>query len=251
VSDEDEPTDPLYDLDPAEFTAARNALAAELRAGGDGEGAARVKALRRPSRAAWAANRLIRAEPELVDALLGAGGELRQAHRQATSGRRAEQLRDAAAAEREAVGGLVDRLPDALGQPPSPALAEAVRNTLHAAAGDDQARELIRSGRLTEELRPAGLGPALAAPGPDDAREAATEEAEHRSLTRAAEAELAALRREADAAEGSLKRSDANLARAREKADEAAERAKDARKRLHDARAALKRAEAARRSLDR
>ena len=234
--------DRLYELPPAEFTAARNALAAELRAEGDGRAAARVKALRKPNRTAAAANRLIRAEPELVEALLGAGGELRQAHRQAASGRGAAQLRAATAAEREAIERLIARAPAALGEPPSPALAEALRNTLHAAAGDDQARALIASGRLSEDLRAVGLGPVpgggRATPGTDPDAERVRDEAK-------------ALRREFEAAERSLARSEERLARAKEEAAAATQRATEARKRLHTARSALQKAERRLRSLER
>src|SRR3954453_17458848 len=114
----------LYGLPPEDFTAGRNALAAELRAEGDREGAAAVKALRKPTAAAWAVNQLVRAQPDLVEALLGAGGELRQAHRQAASGRGAAQLRAAAEAERAAIEALVGGLGDVIGRTPSPALIE-------------------------------------------------------------------------------------------------------------------------------
>src|SRR4051812_4454570 len=149
----------LYAVPLEEFTAARNALAAELKAEGDAEGAAAVKALRKPSRAAWAVNQLVRSEPELVDALMGAGGELRQAHRQAASGKGAAQLRAAAEAERAAVEQLMARAP----KDTPPGLAQAMRETLHAASSDDEARELVREGRLTEAMQPIGLGPMAAA----------------------------------------------------------------------------------------
>src|SRR3954464_2727722 len=131
----------LYGLPLERFTAERNALAAELRS-------PEIKALRKPSAAAWAVNQLGRAEPDLVEALLGAGGELRQAHRQAASGRGAEQLRAGAEAERASVAALVARAPAALGRPLTPALAEWVRNSLHAASSDDQPRERVRNGPL-------------------------------------------------------------------------------------------------------
>jgi hypothetical protein len=155
----DEREDRLYALPLEQFTAERDVLAAELRAGGDDTGAARVKALRKPSRAAWAVNRLARAYPDLVEALLGAGGELRQAHRHAASGRRAQQLREAALAERQAVDALVARLPEVLGAPPSPALAHTVRETLHAASSDPDARAELAAGRVVRERRSVGLGP--------------------------------------------------------------------------------------------
>src|SRR3954465_6716390 len=118
----DERSAQLYGLPLEDFTVERNALAAELRAAGDGPGAASVKALRKPTAAAWAVNQLVRAEPDLVEALLGAGGELRQAHRQAASGRGAEQLRAAAEAERRAVDQLVGRAAVVLGRAVTPAL---------------------------------------------------------------------------------------------------------------------------------
>jgi hypothetical protein len=228
-------------------------LAGELRAEGDGEAAAHVKRLRKPNRTAAAANRLIRAEPELVEALLGAGGELRQAHRQAASGRGAAQLRTAAAAEREAIERLIARTPAALGERPSPSLVEALRNTLHAAAGDDAARALIASGRLSEDLRAVGLGPVPAGarrePRRDPDAERAAAEAARR--VRAARDAETALRREFEAAGRSLERHEERLARAKETAAAAAERAAEARKRLRTARAALQKAEKQLRALER
>ena len=240
----------LYGLPPEDFTAGRNALAAELRAEGDNAGAAAVKALRKPTAPAWAVNQLVRAEPDLVEALLGAGGELRQAHRQAASGRGAAQLRAAAEAERAAVEQLLARAPTVLGHQLTPALSESIRNSLHAASSDDEARELVRSGTLTNPLRPVGLGPVpapTAAAGPrrsgrgrdqEDA-EAKRRSAEMASMLKAAKSSEAALRREVDAAGRALERAEAVYARAREAAEDAAGRAQDARSRLRAARSAL------------
>jgi hypothetical protein len=66
----------LYGLPLDEFTAARDAEAKRLRAEGDAEAAKAVKALRKPSRAAWAINRAVRSEPEAVKELVGAGERL-------------------------------------------------------------------------------------------------------------------------------------------------------------------------------
>ncbi|MFL5894268.1 MAG: hypothetical protein ACJ76Z_04030 [Thermoleophilaceae bacterium] len=237
--------DRLYQLPLDEFTAERNALAAELRAAGDREAASEVKSLRKPSRAAWAANQLVHAEPDLVEALLGAGGELRQAHRQAASGRGAQQLRAAADAERAAVEQLLARAPAVLGADPAPALRETIRNTLRAASSDDDARALIASGRLVEELRPVGLGPVPA--GGSRAKAAAPKESaadvERARRLREARARESALRREAEAAERALQRAEEALARARESAERAGDRAVEARKRVRSAAAALRQAE--------
>jgi hypothetical protein len=256
----DERSARLYGLPLEEFTAERNALAAELRAAGDGAGAAAVKSLRKPTAAAWAVNQLVRAEPDLVEALLGAGGELRQAHRQASSGKGAEQLRAAAHAERAAVEQLMERAPAVLGRMVGAALADSIRNTLHAASSDDEARERVASGTLVTEMRPVGLGPLSAAPPagrssrarPEhDERAAKQRAADHARSVRAAAAAETALRRELTAAERALERAEEAYARARDAADAAAERAKDARKRVREARAGLADAERARARLER
>jgi hypothetical protein len=232
----------LYGLPLEEFTAERNALAAELRSEGDGERAATVKALRKPTAAAWAVNQLVRAEPDLVEALLGAGGELRQAHRQAASGKGALQLRAAAEAERAAVEALVARASAAVGRPVTAAVVDSIRNTLHAASSNDEAREGVRTGTLTAELRPVGLGP-LPVPVPAAKRTPTAAEkkraAETARVLKAARASEAALRREVEAAGKALDRAEQVYARAREATDAAAERAQDARRRLREARDGL------------
>ena len=244
----------LYGLPLSEFTPERNALAAELRAEGDGEAATEVKALRKPTAAAWSVNQLVRAEPDLVEALLGAGGELRQAHRQAASGKGAAQLRAAADAERRAVDALMARAAAAIGREPSAALAESMRSTLHAASSDDAAREQIATGTLTHELRPVGLGPVPASPQPSSrarAREAERSEARRMRDLQAAMAAERAHEREVDAATRALDRAEEAALRAREAADAAAERANEARKRLREARGGLDEARRARQRLER
>ena len=81
----DERIDRLYGLPLAEFTAARNALAKELRKD-DREGSERVKGLRKPSAAAWALNQAVRRSPELLEEFLAASRELRDAHEALLSG---------------------------------------------------------------------------------------------------------------------------------------------------------------------
>src|SRR4051812_10462226 len=251
----------LYGLPLDRFTAERNALAAELSSDGERDAAAAVKALRKPSAAAWAVNQLVRAEPDLVEALLGAGGELRQAHRQAASGRRAEQLRAAADAERAAVERLMARAPAVLGRLPSAPLSASIRNTLHAASSDDDARDRVGSGTLTTELGPIGLGPATAAPpraagaaepakAGDDA-EAKRRAAEVAEMRKAAAAAEKALQRELEAATRALERAEEAHARAREVEEAAAERTKEARRRLREARSGLVDAQKSRARLER
>lgn len=238
----------LYGLPLEEFTSERNALAAELRAAGDGAAAAEVKRLRKPTAAAWAVNQLVRAEPDLVEALLGAGGELRQAHRQAASGRGSAQLRAAAEAERAAVEMLIARAAKAIGRPLTPALTDSIRNSLHAASSDDDARERVRTGTLVNELRPVGLGPipAAAALTPKQKQADRARQAERARALKAAAASETALKREVAAAARAVERADDAYTRAREVADAAAVRVQDARRRLREARDRLAGAERAR-----
>ena len=73
--------DDLYALPLERFTPERDALVKELSGDGDRDGAARVKALRKPVVAAWAVNALAREDADAVKALIELGEELRSAHR--------------------------------------------------------------------------------------------------------------------------------------------------------------------------
>ena len=62
--------DRLYSLPLAEFTPERNELAKRLRKDGDTDAAAAVKALKKPSVAAWAVNQVQRDRPDEVRELI-------------------------------------------------------------------------------------------------------------------------------------------------------------------------------------
>src|SRR5215210_2424520 len=139
--------DELYGLPDKEFTPARDALAKRLRGEKRREDADAVKALKRPSVAAGAINRAVREHG--ADELLAAGETLREAHAALLSGAGdAAAVREATARERDAVRELTRR---ALGDGASAATEEKVRATLHAAALDDDVRELLAAGRLERE----------------------------------------------------------------------------------------------------
>ena len=70
--------DRLYGLPLAEFTPERDALARRLRAEGDTQRAAEVAALKKPVLAAWAVNRLVRAQRKDIDALVAAAAAIRK-----------------------------------------------------------------------------------------------------------------------------------------------------------------------------
>jgi hypothetical protein len=146
----DSEIDRLYQLPLGEFTAARNALAKTLTGGG----AARVKALAKPTVVPWAVNQLYWRDRKTFDRLLKAGGGLREAQIAALGGRHAD-VRRATEAHRAA-------------------LADAVRSaTSLASAGgaNPQADQLARmleavslsatpadaAGRFTELIQPSGF----------------------------------------------------------------------------------------------
>ena len=155
--------DRLYGLPLGEFTSERDRMARELRRDGSREEADLVRALRKPTVPAWALNQLARRRGAL-DELLAAGEELRSAQEQILAGGEGrDRLRAAVEAERRAIASLVeqaDALLAAESHKPSAQVLDRIRDTLHAASGDQQVRELLRSGRLVEDAQPVGLGPA-------------------------------------------------------------------------------------------
>src|ERR687895_2090311 len=151
----DEAAGRLYGLPLEDFTRERDALARELRKAKERDTAAVIAKLPKPSQAAWAANRLARERRDLIDDLLAAGDALREAQEAALSGGGADALRDAAAAERRAVDALVTAAKELRpsGRKPSETTLDRLRNTLHAAAADDEVRAALDAGRLVEDAQ--------------------------------------------------------------------------------------------------
>lgn len=147
----------LYAGPPAEFVAARNARAAEVRRAGDRALATRVKALPKPSAPAWAVGLLAREEPGELDALGELGAELRVAQASANPvelralGRRRREL--AAALTRTAA-----RLAEERGVPLSAAAQEQVELTWQAVVIEPTAERAVRSLLLVRTLEPGDLG---------------------------------------------------------------------------------------------
>lgn len=153
----EETADQLYALPPEQFTAARDAATRTLKAAGRTGEAGLVKALKKPTAAAWALNLLVREDRVQVDALLAVGDELRRAQR-ALSG---DQLRALFGQRRDVVRAVASRaagLAAAAGHPLSPAGVDQVARSLDAALADPATAEVLLSGRVTAELTYAGLG---------------------------------------------------------------------------------------------
>ncbi|WP_350280480.1 hypothetical protein [Kribbella sp. HUAS MG21] len=147
----------LYGLSPEQFTAARNQLAKTLRDAGDTRGSDTIRALRKPTIAAWLANRLVRTVPDQIAELTDFGEDLREAHRLGDRAR----LKMLTARRHELVNRLVDvARADAAGDGRSMTMSSAERlaATLDAALVDPGAAQMLRSGRLTSGLRHVGFG---------------------------------------------------------------------------------------------
>ena len=147
----------LYGLAPSEFTAWRDARAADARRQGDRAGAAAVKALKKPSPAAWAVNVLAEERSEDLARLLELGEQLRTAQSQL----RADELRMLGRQRQSIVSGLARearRLVAARGHPISDAAGRQVEETLNAALADPDAALAVVSGRLVRPLEHTGMG---------------------------------------------------------------------------------------------
>jgi hypothetical protein len=147
--------DELYALPATAFTTARDALAKELR-GGDRDLAAQVKALRRPSVAAWVVNLLVRREGEQVAQLLQIGAALREAQRSLDG----DELRALTRQRRQVTAAVTTRARSLAAEEDvrvTDAVAEQVEATLTAAMVDQAAGEAVRSGLLVAALSANGV----------------------------------------------------------------------------------------------
>jgi hypothetical protein len=150
----------LYQVEPGQFTAARNALAKQLKAEGQRDEATRIGKLRRPPVTAWALNQVARLQPDLIGDVLETGGRLRAAMQKAVDGD-ASGLRDAQGAQRRAadaaVAAAAARL-EAAGHPANDAARQRIGATVGAAVVDDTVAEELRSGVLDGDRSAPGFG---------------------------------------------------------------------------------------------
>lgn len=235
----------LYGVPPAVFIAERTRRATEV--ADDKALATRVKLLRKPAPAAWVINLLVRSRRDDLDELLDLGGELRAAQaaldREAIT-RLAKERRSRVTALALLGAGLAA---DA-GHPVPAGVVDAVAATLDAGLADADAADAIRTGRLVRALETIGfeavdLAEAVALPeaGSRAAGRRATPE---RSRPRAIDDSDAELRR-------ARSRADAVVARAEQDAAEAADEFGDLEVRLREARKALAAAEREAEALER
>lgn len=150
----------LFGLAPDEFTAARNALAKQLRATGAKAEAALVAKLRRPPSTAWALNKVARERPDLIDAVVAAGAALRAATEEALAGD-ASSLRPAHAEERRAVDtatAVAAGYLAATGQGAGDGPRQRMAGTLRAAMVDPGVAVALGDGVLDDDRDAPGFG---------------------------------------------------------------------------------------------
>jgi len=228
-----EEADRLFALPLDEFTAARNELARRLKQDGDGEAAEQVRALAKPSVAAWAVNQLARREPAAVRSLLNLASRLRSAQERSLKGERAaDELRAAQAEERAVIRTLTQRAGDILREADRPATGttlERVSSLLRAAAVAEPGRTSLREGRLSGDVEVSGFDAFAglevpprgrrAAPAGDDLAERRRQKREAAQRRKRLEKQVRELSARAEAAEQEAERA----RKAADKAEAAAE----------------------------
>jgi hypothetical protein len=248
--DFEEAADQLYASPAADFIAMRNELAKELKADGDQLASTRLKALRKPTVAAWVANLIAHHAPDDLDDLIALGDEFREA----TADLDGDRLRELTPKRHQLLDKLVKeagRLAKEAGQKVSADVTQKLRETLDAALVDPAAGDAVREGRLSSALRHVGFGvvdengePTNVTPLTDERREAArarrkTQQAEEAADTKAEQEEDQA-RREAEEREAAARAEAKQAFEAAVKEAQAAEaRVEELDKQLDDAREAL------------
>ncbi len=163
-------TDDLFTLPLAEFTAARNALAASLKDAGRADEAAAVKALTKPPLSAWTVNQLYWHHRKPFDQLMAAGDRLRKAQTaelagkgDASKGTRQKgqgDLRGLVEARRSVLADLAKRAAALLresGHPATPDVMRRITTTLEALATYGNQPAAPAAGRLTADVDPPGF----------------------------------------------------------------------------------------------
>lgn len=150
-----EAADLLYGLTLPEFTPARDALVKEHKA--DKELAARLKALKKPSLAAYVVNLLVRRDAAQVDQVLVVGEALRQAQQDLDGA----ELRNLTRQRRQLTAAVTQQarsLASQHGQRVTESVADQVEATLTAAMVDPGAAAAVRTGLLVSAITSTGVG---------------------------------------------------------------------------------------------
>jgi len=244
--------DALFALPLTEFTAARNALATRLKKAGETGDAERIKALVKPSVAAWAVNQLFWKHRIAFDRLLDAGQRFRNAQTAQLAGKSAD-LRAPLEARRAALSELSTHAATILvegGSAATPDTMRRVTTTLEALSTYAGIPDTPLPGRLTDDVQPPGFE-ALAAlvprvgsdraggptrvipfefkqPSRKAAARKATDPGDEKARAAERKAQAAAARAAIQEAEGTLRDARKAAQKAEEELKKAAARAKEA-----------------------
>jgi hypothetical protein len=223
--------DRLYALPLGEFTAARNALARELKAS-DAEAAKRVRELKKPTRSAAAINRAVRGRRKEAGELLAAADDLRETQERLLKGGDRGAVEDAASRERAAIDRFMTAVEAELESEggASEAMLERARATLRALPGDPDLRREFEAGRITTDHEAVGFGALSVGAAPPPAKRErrpakkeprAAEKGERPAEKREARRRLKRAERDLDLAERRLRRAKERAEKAREQLDAA------------------------------
>jgi hypothetical protein len=222
----------VYQAPLEDFISRRDALAKQLRAEKRRDDAALVKALRKPSRLAWALDGVVHEDPESIEHLAAAIG----------AAQTGADLRTALETVKEAVRAVAAagaRVAVRAGHPIEP---NALATAIHAIIGDASAFAEFRAGRLVDVPEGGGLNLLFALTASPSSTKAASSPSAAPPAIEPVKAdprvELAA------SARTELRRAEKLLAEMREQSDRAVESLRDANARLDIAERALLHAQA-------
>ena len=215
----------LYAGPPEAFTASRNARAKEIE---DAALAAEVKALRKPSVAAWVVNVFAQERAAQLGEALALAAELREAQEDLDAAALSTLSRQRRALTRRLAESAAD-LAASRGERVTAATRDAVEQTISAAFFDQDAAAAVASGRLVRALEPSGTA--------DDIRDAVAgtlptlqpqpprprDELQERRKRRDAERQVAAAEKALAAAERALTKEDEAVRALSDRAEELAD----------------------------
>lgn len=149
-----DPVDALFVGSLDEFVKRRDELVKQLKQEGDKETAAAVKALRKPSTAAWAINQVARRSHKEIDALIAAAKEVHTAQARAVEGKDGGGLRGATEEWRKRINALAAEVANEAGAQ----YRDDAAGTFEAASTSGEWAEVLKVGRLMAPLEPGGFG---------------------------------------------------------------------------------------------
>ena len=240
--------DALFQIPLAEFTDARNALAARLKKNGHADAALEVKSIGKPSVSAWAVNQLYWRHRDAFDRLIATGEQFRKAQALQLSGKSAD-MRGPLEARRSALAELSRRAASVLrdaGSTPTPDAMRRITTTLEALSVYGGLADAPRAGRLASDVDPPGFETLAALVPSVGAGKGGTEPTRIIPFARKTKPEKPSRRKLSpeDEARRAEEERQARVAAAKEAVQEAEARLREARAAARDAEDALKKAAA-------